>query len=230
MGLRRDCSTLNCPRVRQAHRLPTCGFCSLLSDLRLFRLWRGQNRPAGRREFAGRVEARRRAPGAGEYERAGWYSEATSSGKNCRPTRASKAARSPRGRTSGRPPGPGGAHAPLSLRRKHGILMDQPLHDLRSRPLRRSSPFPHWGQQPALELDILTDRPSCRWRSGVNSENRRLLGSAAGSEARWPPSCAALGEAHFLGLGIGTNQSTLPVGLISSEEPTYSAFWSILGV
>ena len=72
MGLRRDCSTLNCPRVRQAHRLPTCAFCSLLSNFRLFRLWWGQNRPAGRREFAGRVEARRRAPGAGEYERAGW--------------------------------------------------------------------------------------------------------------------------------------------------------------
>ncbi len=29
--------------------------------------------PAGRREFAGRVEARRRAEGAGEYEPAGWY-------------------------------------------------------------------------------------------------------------------------------------------------------------
>src|ERR1035438_7521292 len=37
--------------------------------------------------------------------------------------------------------------------------------------------------------------------------------SAAGSEARWPPSCAALGEAHFLGVGIGTSQNTLPVGV-----------------
>ena len=139
--------------------------------------------------------------------------EATSSGKNCRPTRASKAARSPRGRTSGRPPRPRRsarpAKPPPETWHSHGPTPSRPT--LKT-PTQKQS-LPSLGSTAcAGNLTFSRTVPSCRWRSGVNSENRRLLGSAAGSEARWPPSCAALGEAHFLGLGIGTNQSTLPVG------------------